>query len=227
MIYIFYLETCEKDFYQCNVMMKDQSKSFCGIFDRVLTDYHKFDDIFHSLENPFEKETIEFILYEKCVIDTRQWHMEDEIRSPWITPAEGMRWKKQIDQSNQKRTDLVERIDDYYFNLFRNAAIKIDARLNTESPAWAIDRLSILAIKIYHMKIETERKEADEEHITKCKAKLDLLLQQRQDLSTAIDELLDDYKAGRKKMKVYRQVKMYNDPALNPVLYKKNDRETN
>ena len=154
-------------------------------------------------------------------MDTVQWHFEDIIRDPHIDPIEALNLKRRIDRSNQDRTDLVEQIDTYFRQLYCDVKVLEDATINTESPAWAIDRLSILALKIYHMKEQAERTDASEEHISKCKSKLDILMEQQVDLGTAIDQLLDDIKAGRKYMKVYRQMKMYNDPATNPVLYKK------
>ena len=154
-------------------------------------------------------------------IDVVQWHLEDIIRNPDIDPREALAIKRRIDKSNQERTDLVEMIDDYFLKKYAGVEVKSDATINTESPAWAIDRLSILAVKIYHMQQEVERKDASPEHVEKCRAKLRVLLEQRSDLSAAIDQLLDEIAAGRKYMKVYKQMKMYNDPALNPVLYKK------
>lgn len=189
------------------------------IFDQVVEDYHKYNKIDHPAENPYPDGSIENLLYTKCWIDTVQWHMEDEIRNPKIEPAEGLSWKRRIDQSNQDRTDLVERIDDHFLNEFSGIKPKQGAKINTESPAWAVDRLSILALKIYHMQEETKREDAAKEHIARCSAKLEILLQQRVDLSAAIDELLEDIRNGDKYMKVYRQMKMYNDPSLNPVLY--------
>lgn len=189
------------------------------IFDQAIEDYHKYNNIGHPIENSYSEGSIENLLYTKCWIDTVQWHMEDEIRNPQIEPAEGLDWKRRIDKSNQDRTDLVERIDDYFLNQFSSIHPKQGAKLNTESPAWAIDRLSILALKIYHMQEETKRGDADKEHIARCQTKLEILLQQRIDLSDAIDELLEDIRRGDKYMKVYRQMKMYNDPSLNPVLY--------
>ena len=169
---------------------------------------------------PYDRDTIEYDLYLKCWIDTVQWHLEDIIRDPHINPEEALGLKRRIDRSNQDRTDLVEQIDSYFRKLYADVVIQPDARINTESPAWAVDRLSILALKIYHMKEQVERKDADAEHIARCQAKLDVLLEQQVDLSTAIDQLLEDISAGRKFMKVYRQMKMYNDPSTNPVLYK-------
>ncbi len=191
------------------------------VFSQAIRDYHLKDHVDTPINNPYERDTIEFSLYTKCWIDTVQWHLEDIIRDPHIDPVEALGLKRRIDRSNQDRTDLVEEIDSYFRTLFAEVQVLPEATLNTESPAWAIDRLSILALKIWHMKEQTERKDADAEHIAKCKAKLDVLLEQQVDLSKAIDQLLDDIKAGRKYMKVYRQMKMYNDPSTNPVLYKR------
>ena len=191
------------------------------IFQQVVRDYHLKDNIDTPIKNPYERDTIEYNLYLKCWIDTVQWHLEDIIRDPHINPTEALGLKRRIDRSNQDRTDLVEEIDSYFRHLYAEVKILPEARLNTESPAWAIDRLSILALKIWHMREQTERKDADAAHIAKCKDKLDVLVEQQKDLSTAIDQLLEDIEAGRKYMKVYRQMKMYNDPATNPILYKK------
>lgn len=191
------------------------------IFNQVITDYHQFDDIDHPVENPYDAESLEHLLYAKNWIDTAQWHMEDVVRNPNIDPAEGLSWKRRIDAQNQVRTDMVEFIDSYFLNLYRGITALPDAKINTESPAWAIDRLSILALKIYHMQEEAERLTATSEHREQCQTKLNVLLSQREDLSTSIDELLADIEAGKKYMKVYKQMKMYNDPSLNPVLYKK------
>ena len=191
------------------------------IFNKAISDYHINDNIDTPIRNPYESGTIENRLYLKCWIDTVQWHFEDIIRDPHIDPVEALQLKRRIDQSNQDRTDLVEQIDSYFRQYFSDVTPLPDARLNTESPAWAIDRLSILALKIYHMREQAERADASEEHRQKCQQRLKVLLEQKVDLSTAIDQLLDDIQAGRKYMKVYRQMKMYNDPATNPVLYKK------
>jgi hypothetical protein len=191
------------------------------IFYQAIRDYHLKDHVDTPINNPYERDSIEHSLYLKCWIDTVQWHLEDIIRDPHINPAEALGLKRRIDRSNQDRTDLVEEIDSYFRLLYSEVKPLPDARLNTESPAWAVDRLSILALKIWHMQEQTERQDADQEHIQKCQAKLSVLLEQQVDLSTAIDQLLEDIKEGRKYMKVYRQMKMYNDPATNPVLYKK------
>ena len=189
------------------------------IFNQAIEDYHKFDDVDHPWNNPYDEKTIEWYLYNKVWIDTVQWHLEDLIRDPNIDPVEALALKRRIDKSNQDRTDLVEMIDGYYVLLFQRVEPLPNATLNTESPAWAIDRLSILQLKIYHMKAEVERTHVSEEHKARCQAKLDVLREQNTDLCTAIDQLMECYKKGEKVMKVYKQMKMYNDPALNPVLY--------
>ena len=190
-----------------------------NIFNQAIDDYHRFDDIDHLINNPYEEKSIEWHLYNKEWIDTVQWHLEDLIRDPNIGPQEALALKRRIDKSNQDRTDLVEAIDEYFWMLFHDVTPLATATLNTESPAWAIDRLSILQLKIYHMKAEVERNDVDKSHKTSCEAKLNILLEQNIDLSTAIAQLLEAYKRGEKVMKVYKQMKMYNDPALNPVLY--------
>jgi hypothetical protein len=189
------------------------------IFNRAINDYHVHDDVDTPLANPFEEDSIDGLLYLKCWIDTVQWHLEDIIRDPDIDPAKALLIKRRIDKSNQDRTDLVERIDSFFRDKYHEVKPLADARLNTESPAWAVDRLSILALKIYHMREQALRTDASDEHRQRCAAKLDVLTEQQQDLGTAIDQLLEDIEAGRKYMKVYRQMKMYNDPSTNPVLY--------
>ncbi|MDY3104206.1 MAG: DUF4254 domain-containing protein [Prevotella sp.] len=191
------------------------------IFQQAIDDYHVHDDIDTPINNPYDDGTIENRLYLKCWIDTVQWHFEDIIRDPHIDPIEALALKRRIDRSNQDRTDLVEQIDSYFRQKYSEVKVLPDARINTESPAWAIDRLSILALKIYHMREQAERQDASKEHKETCMAKLNVLLEQQKDLGTAIDQLLDDIQEGRKYMKVYRQMKMYNDPSTNPVLYKK------
>ena len=191
------------------------------IFLRAIEDYHVTDDVDAPIQNPFEEGSIEHDLYLKNWIDTVQWHLEDIIRDPHINPQDALAMKRRIDRSNQDRTDLVEDIDSYFRQTYSNVTPLPDARLNTESPAWAVDRLSILALKIYHMREQVERQDASDEHRAKCQAKLNVLLEQQVDLSTAIDQLLEDIEQGRKYMKVYRQMKMYNDPSTNPVLYNK------
>ncbi len=191
------------------------------IFQRAIDDYHVHDDIDTPINNPYDDGTIENRLYLKCWIDTVQWHFEDIIRDPNIDPIEALDLKRRIDRSNQDRTDLVEQIDSYFRQKYSEVKVLPEARINTESPAWAIDRLSILALKIYHMREQVERQDASKEHKDTCTAKLNVLLEQQKDLGTAIDQLLEDIQEGRKYMKVYRQMKMYNDPSTNPVLYKK------
>ena len=190
-----------------------------NIFDHTVELYHVTDDVDAQVATPYPAGTIEASLFRKSWIDAVQWHLEDIIRDPQIDPVAALALKRRIDRSNQDRTDLVEEIDTYFREKFKDVSVLPNATLNTESPAWAIDRLSILALKIYHMREQVNRTDASEEHRIKCQAKLDVLLEQREDLSTAIGQLLDDIAAGRKYMKVYRQMKMYNDPSTNPVLY--------
>ena len=190
-----------------------------SIFEAVIDNYHKTDNVDTPIQNPYPVKSIEFYLYLKNWIDTVQWHLEDIIRDPNIDPVEALRIKRRIDKSNQDRTDLVELIDSYFLDKNKDVQVLPDATINTESPAWAIDRLSILALKIYHMREQVERQDTTPEHHEACQKKLDILLEQQKDLSSAIDQLLTDIEAGKKYMKVYKQMKMYNDPALNPVLY--------
>lgn len=205
--------------------MTDHNNSFAwrcnSVFDRATADYHVTDSIDAPVPAPFPAGSIEALLYAKNWIDVAQWHMEDLIRDPQIDPAAGMELKHRIDASNQDRTDRVEDLDTYFRDLYSGVTPQASAQINTESPAWALDRLSILAVKIFHMKVETERTDATAAHLDRCRAKLAVLLEQRDDLSQAIDTLLDDIAAGRKYMKVYRQMKMYNDADTNPVLYAK------
>ena len=191
------------------------------IFNRAIADYHCWDDVDHPMENPYEAGSLDALLYHKNWIDTVQWHLEDIIRNPEIDPVEALAIKRRIDKSNQDRTDMVEYVDSYMLDKYKDVQVATDARLNTETPAWAIDRLSILALKIYHMGVEAKREDVSEEHRAACQKKLDVLLSQQVDLSRAIEELIEDIEAGRKYMKTYKQMKMYNDPALNPVLYGK------
>jgi hypothetical protein len=188
------------------------------IFNESITNYHVLDSVDQPLKNPYEKSTLEHLLYRKNWIDTVQWHYEDIIRDPEIDPVSALKLKRKIDASNQERTDLVEYIDSYFLKKFENVSIKPNATINTESPAWAIDRFSILALKIYHMQEEADRTDAEIDHIEACKNKLDVLLQQKEDLGSAIDQLLKDIEHGNKYMKVYKQMKMYNDDELNPIL---------
>ncbi len=189
-----------------------------NIFEKSIKDYHIENRIDSPMKNPFEKEDISHLFYHKNWIDTVQWHLEDIIRDPEIDALEALKIKRQIDASNQVRTDMVEYIDSFFLDHFKEVEINEKAKINTESPAWAYDRLSILALKIYHMNEEANREDASEEHRNSCQSKLNVLLEQREDLCTAIDELLLDFKNGDKYMKVYKQMKMYNDDNLNPVL---------
>ena len=191
------------------------------IFNRSIEDYHRWDDVDHPIDNPYAPGTIDHLLYHKNWIDTVQWHLEDIIRDPEIDPAEALKIKRRIDKSNQDRTDLVELIDSFFLDKYKNVKVLPDATINTESPAWAIDRLSILTLKIYHMREEANRPDATAEHKARCEQKLAVLMEQKKDLSMALDQLLSDIRDGKKYMKVYKQMKMYNDPALNPVLYGK------
>ena len=189
------------------------------IFEMAINDYHIKDDVNQPMKNPFDKDSLEHLLYKKNWIDTVQWHYEDLIRDPKISPNNALSLKRKIDSSNQYRTDTVEYIDSFYYLKFKNVEVNENASINTESPAWAIDRLSILALKIFHMKEESERSSGSKEHRSLCKKKLLILMEQKNDLSEAIDQLLQDMKNGLKYMKVYKQMKMYNDESLNPVLY--------
>lgn len=195
------------------------SKICNEIFQDAIDHYHIHNDIDQSIENPYRIGSLEHLLYLKCWIDTVQWHMEDVVRNPNIEPAEGLQWKRRIDASNQERTDVVEYIDSYFLEEFKNVSPLSNAKINSESPAWVIDRLSILALKVFHMREETRRDDASEEHIQSCSVKLNILLNQQTDLSNSLDELITDIENGVKYMKVYKQMKMYNDPSLNPVLY--------
>lgn len=191
------------------------------VFDEAVASYHVTDSIDAPVPAPYAEGSFDAILFAKCWVDAAQWHMEDLIRVPDLDPAEGMKLKRRIDRSNQVRTDMVEDIDTWFRNKYADVTPLPEATINTESPAWAIDRLSILALKIWHMREQAERTDADEEHRATARGKLAVLLEQRRDLGSAIDALLDDIAAGRKYMKVYRQMKLYNDPATNPELYKK------
>ena len=191
-----------------------------NLFGKCIEQYHIIDSVDQPYETPIQKRVIENLLYDKCWIDTVQWHYEDLIRDPEIDPIEGMALKRLIDASNQRRTDMVEQIDDWFLAEFDGIDASQSATVNTESPAWVVDRLSILALKIYHMQEQVERNNVDDSHVQQVQAKLAVLLEQQSDLSTSFDQLLDDIGSGRRKMKVYRQMKLYNDPATNPVLYK-------
>lgn len=189
------------------------------IFDQCIQDYHQQDDVDAPIRNPYKLGEIDQLLYAKNWVDTVQWHLEDIVRNPQIDPVDGLALKRRIDASNQVRTDMVEYIDSYFLFKYKEVKPKSTARANSESPAWAIDRLSILALKIFHMQAEVSRQNASPEHVSACSDKLTVLFEQRIDLSKAIDELLEDIANGDKYMKVYKQMKMYNDPGLNPILY--------
>jgi hypothetical protein len=192
------------------------------IFKEAVVQYHVKDDIDQPFYNPHEEGTLSFLLYRKNWIDTLQWHYEDLIRDPNIDPVSGMALKRKIDASNQDRTDMVEYIDSYFLTSYQDVEVSPQATINSESPAWALDRLSILALKIYHMAEEANRSSASQAHRTQCQQKLAVLLTQQEDLCTAIDQLIEDIAMGKKYMKVYKQMKMYNDDSLNPVLYSGN-----
>ncbi len=196
------------------------TQEFNSIFENTIAEYHKYDSVDQPFKSDFNKDTLEYLLHKKNWIDTVQWHLEDIIREPSIEPVKALEIKRRIDKSNQDRTDLVELLDDYFFKQFEGIKIKDDAFIATETPAWAVDRLSILNLKIYHMKEEAEREDASIEHRDKCSFRLNVLLQQREDLSTAIDQLFGMLNEGKAIIKTYKQMKMYNDPNLNPVLRK-------
>jgi hypothetical protein len=200
--------------------MKQFSELCKSIFEQATNDYHLKDDVNTPVNNPYPENRIEFFLYLKNWIDAVQWHLEDIIRDPDIKPEEAIAIKRRIDKSNQNRTDLVELIDSYFVGQYKDVHICPDATINTESPAWAVDRLSILVLKIYHMQQEVNRTDVNANHQQTCEEKLSVLCEQQTDLSTALDQLLLDIENGKKYMKVYKQMKMYNDPSLNPVLYK-------
>jgi hypothetical protein len=202
-------------------MEKSFGKLCIDIFNQSIENYHVDDDVDGKIENPYPKPDIKYYLYLKNAIDTVQWHLEDIVRRPDIDPTEALKIKRRIDKSNQDRTDLVELIDSWFLDRYKDVKPLPEITINTETPAWAVDRLSILTLKIYHMHRETLRDDAEPEHIETCRRKLDVLKEQEKDLSQAIDSLLNDIATGKKYMKVYKQMKMYNDPALNPELYGK------
>ena len=197
-----------------------KTNDFNKIFEETIKEYHKYDSVDRPFDSQYEENSLNYLLNKKNWIDTVQWHLEDIIREPSIAPEKALVIKRRIDKSNQDRTDLVELLDDYFFGQFENVKPAEDAFIATETPAWAVDRLSILNLKIYHMREEAEREDASQDHRDKCSFKLKVLLQQREDLSTAIDQLFDMLKQGKAIIKTYKQMKMYNDPSLNPVLRK-------
>lgn len=192
-----------------------------AIFQQSIDDYHIADNVDTPVRNLYAEGSFEYLLYLKNWIDTVQWHLEDIIRLPDIDPKVALQIKRRIDKSNQDRTDTVERMDDYFMEQFKHVIYKPTARINSETPAWLLDRMSILMLKIYHMKEQTERTDATDDHRARCRHKLNILLEQKMDMHLAFDQLMDDIRNGDRKMKVYRQMKMYNDASLNPVLYTK------
>ncbi len=190
-----------------------------SVFQHSIDDYHVHDDVDFTIKNPFKEGSFEHLLYTKNWIDTVQWHLEDIIRLPEINPTEAVQLKRRIDKSNQDRTDRVEKIDDVFLEEFKHVTPKSGTRINSETPAWLLDRMSILLLKVFHMKEQTERNDVDAEHKAKCQLKLNILLEQRADMKTAFDELMEDIGSGNRRFKVYRQMKMYNDASLNPMLY--------
>lgn len=191
-----------------------------SVFNKSIDDYHKTDNVDTPIQNPYPAGSFEALLYHKNWIDTVQWHLEDIIRLPDINPTEALAIKRRIDKSNQDRTDRVEQIDDYFLEQFKNVSPKAGTRINSETPAWLLDRMSILMLKIYHMKEQTDRTDAGAEHLAKCQSKLAVLMEQKTDMQLAFDELMEDIGSGNRRFKVYRQMKMYNDASLNPMLYK-------
>lgn len=192
------------------------------VFQKSIDDYHLTDHVDTAMKNPYDPAQFETLLYKKNWIDTVQWHLEDVIRAPEINPSEALQIKRRIDKSNQDRTDVVEKIDDYFLDQFRTIVPKAEARINSETPAWLLDRMSILMLKIFHMNEQTERSDASADHVEKCRSKLAILLEQKTDMQLAFDELIEDIANGKRRFKVYRQMKMYNDASLNPALYAKN-----
>jgi len=192
-----------------------------AVFQRSIDEYHVTDNVDAPARNPFSEGSFEYLLYLKNWIDTVQWHLEDIIRLPDIDPKEALQLKRRIDKSNQERTDTVEKMDDYFMEQFKDVVYKPTAKINSETPAWLLDRMSILMLKIYHMKEQTERTDASADHVERCRAKLNILLEQKMDMHLAFDQLIEDIRNGDRKMKVYRQMKMYNDASLNPMLYAK------
>jgi KaiC/GvpD/RAD55 family RecA-like ATPase len=191
-----------------------------AVFQKSIDDYHLRDDVDTPMKNPFPEGSFESLLYVKNWIDTVQWHLEDIIRNPEINPVDALAIKRRIDKSNQDRTDTVEKMDDFFLEAFREVRVTPDARINSETPAWLLDRMSILMLKIYHMKEQTERKDVSAQHLERCRQRLVILEEQKEDMRRAFTELIEDIGSGRRRFKVYRQMKMYNDSSLNPVLYK-------
>ena len=196
-----------------------QANDCYNIFQQSIVDYHALDDVDTPIKNPFPLKSFNSLLYGKNWIDTVQWHLEDLIRVPTIDPVEALKIKRRIDKSNQDRTDMVEKLDDYFLEEFKHVKAGAGTRINSETPAWLLDRMSILMLKIYHMKEQTERKDVGADHVKATNAKLAILMEQKSDMQLAYDELIDDIANGKRRFKVYRQMKMYNDATLNPMLY--------
>lgn len=186
-----------------NLKCMSFSTKCCLVFEQATKAYHATDRVDATVHNPYEVKSMEFYLYLKNWIDAVLWHLEDMIRNPAIDPVEVVAIIRRIDKSNQDRTDLVELIDSFFFDQYKHVKLLPGATINTETPAWAVDRLSTLILKIYHMRQELDRPEATSEHRIKCQKKLDVLLEQKNDLCMALDQLLVDINAGRKYMKVY------------------------
>jgi hypothetical protein len=189
------------------------------VFQQSIDDYHLHDDVNAEIKSPYPSGSFEHLLYIKNWIDTVQWHLEDIIRLPEINPTEALQIKRRIDKSNQDRTDRVEKIDDVFLEEFKEVVSKSGSRINSETPAWLLDRMSILLLKIFHMQEQVDRTDATPDHRAKCKAKLATLMEQKKDMEMAFDELIEDIGSGARRFKVYRQMKMYNDAELNPMLY--------
>lgn len=196
-----------------------QANDCYTIFQQSIDDYHIHDHVDTPLQNPYPAGSFNALLYGKNWIDTVQWHLEDIIRVPAIDPVEALKIKRRIDKSNQERTNMVEMLDDYFLEQFKNVKPQPGTRINSETPAWLLDRMSILMLKIYHMKEQTERKDVSNDHVKTTNAKLAILMEQKSDMQFAYDELIDDIAQGKRRFKVYRQMKMYNDASLNPMLY--------
>ena len=202
--------------------MTMNSASDCyRFFEQSVADYHRTNDVDASICNPYPENSFEALCYLKNWIDTVQWHLEDIVRDPQIDPVKGLELKRRIDRSNQHRTDVVEQMDDRFVQHFSTVIPAPSARLNSETPAWLLDRMSILVLKIWHMREQTERSDATADHIARCRSRLAVLLEQREDMARCFDELMEEVGAGTRRIKVYRQMKMYNDSAMNPVLYQK------
>ena len=191
-----------------------------GLLQRQLSlveEWHKSECL------PENSDSFYQLIYEQHLTNFKLWHEEDKARDPDASDNLIATVKRSIDRLNQKRNDEIEKIDEGLLKKLEQGSVKIleDATLNSETPGSMIDRLSINALKIYHMDEETRREEALKEHRVNCNKKLMILREQRLDLGRCLLEFLEDLISGRKTLKVYRQMKMYNDSSLNPVLYQK------